>query len=60
MTLTFSKTGELFSLKDQCVLLYVVVKVNGDHEGSRHSGSKMLCNREKTSPVYRSRSRLKT
>lgn len=36
-----------------CVLLYFVVKVNSDHEGTRHFGSNMLCNMEKTSPMYR-------
>lgn len=43
----FSKTRESFSLKDQCVLLYFVVKVNGDHEGTSHLGSNILCIMEK-------------
>lgn len=44
----FSKTRESFSLKDQCVLLYFVVKVNADHEDTRHLGSNILCITEKT------------
>lgn len=53
VTVLFSKTRELFSLEDQCVLLYFVVKVNGDQEGTRHFGSDILCNMEKMSPMYR-------
>lgn len=34
-----SKIRELFSLKDQCVLLYFVVKVNGDREVPDTSGT---------------------
>lgn len=56
----FFKTRELFLLKDQCVLLYFVVKVNGDCEGTRHFGYNMHCDMEKMSPMYRSRSHLKT
>lgn len=59
VTLMFSKTRGLFSLKDQCVLLYFVVKINGDRQGSRHFWYTMLCNVEKMSPLYRSRSHLK-
>lgn len=43
VTLMFSKTTEPFSLKDHCVLLYFVVKVNGDHESTRHLGYNILC-----------------
>lgn len=56
----FFKTRELFLSKDQCVLLYFVVKVNGDCEGTRHFGYNMHCDMEKMSPMYRSRSHLKT
>ena len=58
--LMFFKTRQSFLLKDQCVLLYFVVKVNGGYKGTRHFGYNMHCNMEKMSPMYRSRSHLKT
>ena len=56
----FFKTRQSFLLKDQCVLLYFVVKVNGGYKGTRHFGYNRHCNMEKMSPMYRSRSHLKT
>ena len=55
----FFKTRQSFLLKDQCVL-YFVVKVNGGYKGTRHFGYNRYCTVEKMSPMYRSRSHLKT
>lgn len=37
-----------------------MVKVNGGYKGTRHFGYNRHCNMEKMSPMYRSRSHLKT